>query len=253
MISLVGRAALVTGGSRGIGAATVKLFAEAGADVVFNFHRQFEAAAQVESEARKHGTRIESLKANLGRMAEAKKLVSYAVRCLGRLDIVVVNAGIWNAEDAPIEALDERDWDEMMRVNLKSAYGVTHYAAAQMIAQKRGRIIVLSSTAGQRGEAFHSHYAASKGAAISFVKSVATELAHYGILVNCVAPGWVDTDMSRPVLSKKAGAKFASAIPLGRVGSPAEIAGPILFLASDLATFVTGEVLNVNGGAVLCG
>ena len=253
MISLAGKAALVTGGSRGIGAATVNLFAEAGADVVFSFHRQREAASQVELQARKHGTRIESLKADLGRMAEAKKLVSYAVRQLGRLDIAVVNAGIWNADEAPIEALGERDWDEMIRVNLKSAYGVTHYAAAQMIAQKSGRIIVVSSTAGQRGEAFHSHYAASKGAAISFVKSVATELAQYRILVNCVAPGWVDTDMSRPGLAKKVGAKFACAIPLGRVGTPAEIAGPILFLASDLATFVTGEVLNVNGGAVLCG
>jgi 3-oxoacyl-[acyl-carrier protein] reductase len=254
MISLTGKAALVTGGSRGIGAATVKLFAEAGADVVFNFHRQREAASQVELEARKHGTRIESLKANLERMVDSKKLVSYAVQRLGRLDIVVVNAGIWNTEDAPIETLGERDWDEMIRVNLKSAYAVTHYAAAQMIAQKSGRIIVLSSTAGQRGEAFHSHYAASKGAVISFVKSLATELARHGILVNCVAPGWVDTDMSRPVLETKAGAKLVtSAIPLGRVGTPKEIAGPILFLASDLATFLTGEVLNVNGGAVLCG
>jgi 3-oxoacyl-[acyl-carrier protein] reductase len=254
MISLAGKAALVTGGSRGIGAATVKLFAEAGADVVFNFHRARDAARQVEFEARKHGTRIESLRADLGRMAEARKLISYAVKALGRLDIVVVNSGIWNAEKAPIETLDEDEWDEMIRVNLKSAYGVAHYAAAQMIAQKSGRIIVLSSTAGQRGEAFHSHYAASKGAVISFVKSLATELARYGILVNCVAPGWVDTDMSRPVLAAKAGAKIVtSAIPLGRVGTPAEIAGPILFLASELATFVTGEVLNVNGGAVLCG
>jgi len=254
MISLAGKAALVTGGSRGIGAATVKLFAQAGADVVFNYHRNRPAAAQVEQEARKQGTRVESLKADLGRDADAKKLVSYAVKQLGRLDILVLNAGIWNAEDAPIEKLSERDWDEMIRTNLKSVYGVAHYATAQMIAQHAGRIIVLSSTAGQRGEAFHSHYAATKGAAISFVKSLATELARHGILVNCVAPGWVDTDMSRPVLETKAGTKFAtSAIPLGRVGTAEEIAGAILFLASDLATFVTGEVLNVNGGAVLCG
>jgi len=254
MISLAGKAALVTGGSRGIGAATVKMFAEAGADVIFNFRRQRELAAKVESEARKHGTRVESLQADLGRMADAKKLVSYVARRLGRLDILVVNAGIWNVQDAPIESLGEHEWDEMIRMNLKSAYSVVHYAAAQMIAQKSGRIIVISSTAGQRGEAFHSHYAASKGGAISFVKSLATELARHGILVNCVAPGWVDTDMSRPVLATKAGAKFAtSPIPLGRVGTAAEIAGPILFLASDLATFVTGEVLNVNGGAVLCG
>jgi 3-oxoacyl-[acyl-carrier protein] reductase len=254
MISLAGKAALVTGGSRGIGAATVKLFAKAGADVVFNFQRARDAARQVEVEARKHGTRIEALRADLGRMEEAKRLVLHAVKSLGRLDVVVVNSGIWNAEDAPIEALGEHEWDEMIRVNLKSAYAVAHYAAAQMIAQKSGRIIVVSSTAGQRGEAFHSHYAATKGAVISFVKSLATELARYGILVNCVAPGWVDTDMSRPVLATKAGAKvITSAIPIGRVGTAAEIAGPILFLASDLATFVTGEVLNVNGGAVLCG
>jgi 3-oxoacyl-[acyl-carrier protein] reductase len=254
MISLAGKAALVTGGSRGIGAATVKLFAQAGADVIFSYHRRRDAAEHVEQEARKHGTRVEAVKADLGRVAEAKKLVKHVIERLGRLDVLVVNAGIWNAEDAPIEKMSESDWDEMMRVNLKSIYGVTHLAAQQMITQRAGRIIAVSSTAGQRGEAFHSHYAASKGAAISFVKSLATELARHGILVNCVAPGWVDTDMARPVLRTKAGAKFATAaIPLRRVATAEEIAGPILFLASDLATFVTGEVLNVNGGAVLCG
>jgi 3-oxoacyl-[acyl-carrier protein] reductase len=254
MISLAGKAALVTGGSRGIGAATVRLFAQAGADVVFNYHRDRKAAEQVARQARKHGTRIDYWKADLGRAADARKLVSFALEHLGRLDILIVNAGIWNGVDAPIERLAERDWDEMIRVNLKSVYGVTHYAAQHMIKKRAGKIVVLSSTAGQRGEAFHSHYAASKGAAISFVKSLATELGRYGILVNCVAPGWVLTDMSRPVLKTKAGAKFAtSAIPLGRVASAEEVAGPILFLASDLATFINGEVLNVNGGAVLCG
>jgi 3-oxoacyl-[acyl-carrier protein] reductase len=254
MISLAGKAALVTGGSRGIGAATVKLFARAGADVVFSYHQRRDAAEQVEQEARKHGTRTESVRADLGRMADAKKLFKVAIDRLGRLDVLVANAGIWNAEDAPIEKMSEGDWDEMIHVNLKSVYSVTHLAAQQMISQRSGRIIVISSTAAQRGEAFHSHYAASKGAAISFVKSLATELAGYGILVNCVAPGWVDTDMARPVLKTKAGTKFATAaIPLRRVATAEEIAGPILFLASDLATFVTGEVLNVNGGAVLCG
>ena len=254
MISLAGKAALVTGGSRGIGAATVKLFAQAGADVIFSYHRRRDAAEQVEQEARKHGTRVEAVKADLGRMAGAKRLVGHAIERLGRLDVLVASAGIWNAEDAPIDDMTESDWDEMIRVNLKSVYSVTHLAVQQMIAQRAGRIIVLSSTAGQRGEAFHSHYAASKGAAISFVKSLATELARHGILVNCVAPGWVDTDMARPVLETKAGAKFATAaIPLRRVATAGEIAGPILFFASDLATFVTGEVLNVNGGAVLCG
>jgi 3-oxoacyl-[acyl-carrier protein] reductase len=254
MISLAGKAAVITGGSRGIGAAAVKLFAQAGADVVFNYHKNKEAAAQVELEARKHGTRVESVQADLGTMAGAKKLIEFAEARLGRIDVLVANAGIWNADDAPIEKLTEKQWDEMIRVNLKSVYAVIHFASARMIAQKSGKIIAISSTAGQRGEAFHAHYAASKGAVISMVKGLATELSRHNILVNCVAPGWVDTDMSKPVLSTKAGAKFAmAAIPLGRVARAEEIAGPILFMASELATFINGEVLNVNGGAVLCG
>lgn len=254
MISLAGKAAVITGGSRGIGAAAVKLFAQAGADVVFNYHKNKEAAAQVELEARKHGTRVESVQADLGTMAGAKKLIEFAAARLGRIDVLVANAGIWNVDDAPIEKLTEKQWDEMIRVNLKSVYSVIHFASARMIAQKSGKIIAISSTAGQRGEAFHAHYAASKGAVISMVKGLATELARHNILVNCVAPGWVNTDMSKPVLSTKAGAKFAmAAIPLGRVANPEEIAGPILFMASELATFINGEVLNVNGGAVLCG
>jgi len=254
MISLAGKAALITGGSRGIGAAAVKLFARAGADVVFSYHRNQDAATAVEQEARKHGTRVESRKADLGRMADAGKLVEYASARLGRVDILVANAGIWNAKDAPVEKLAEREWDEMMRVSLKSAYAVTHFAVERMVAQRSGRVIAISSTAGQRGEAFHSHYAAAKGGMISFVKSLASELAQHGVLVNCVAPGWVETDMANPVLHTKAGAKLVQTqIPLGRAATPEEIAGPILFLASDLATFITGEVLNVNGGAVLCG
>lgn len=254
MISLAGKAALITGGSRGIGAATVKLFAQAGADVVFNYYRSREAATQVEQEARKHGTRIESLKADLGKMADAKKLIDYTRERLGRLDILVANAGIWNEKDAPIEKLTEREWDDMVRANLKSVYTVVHYGVPHMIAQRSGRIIAISSTAGQRGEAFHTHYGATKGGVISFVKGLAGELARYNILVNCVAPGWVDTDMSASVLRTKAGLKQALIpIPLKRVATAEEIAGPILFAASDLATFITGEVINVNGGAVLCG
>jgi 3-oxoacyl-[acyl-carrier protein] reductase len=254
MITLAGKAAVVTGGSRGIGAATVKLLAQAGADVVFNYHRSKEAAQQVEQEARKHGVRVEAVKADLAKVKECERLVKFAVERLGRLDILVANAGIWNAEDLPIEAMSERQWDEMMAANLKSVYGVIRAAVPQMKAQKGGRIIAVSSTAGQRGEAFHTHYGASKGAIISFVKGLATELAPHGILVNCVAPGWVDTEMSAAVLKTKKGWKFAtSVIPLGRPGTAEEIAGPILFLASDLAAFMTGEIVNVNGGAVLCG
>ncbi len=254
MISLAGKAALITGGSRGIGAAAVKLFAQAGADVVFNFHRRRDAAAQVEQEARKHGTRVEAIKADVGRMADNKKLVQHCVARLGRIDILVANAGIWNVEDLPIEKMSEKQWDEMMRVNLKSVYAVIHYCVPHMKKQKGGKIIAISSTAGQRGEAFHTHYGATKGAIISLVKGLSTELAPHNILVNCVAPGWVATDMANPVLNTKEGWKSVTAAnPLKRVATAEEVAGPILFLASDLASFMTGEIINVNGGSVLCG
>ena len=254
MISLAGKSALITGGSRGIGAASVRYFAQAGADVVFNFHKNRDAAERVQQEARKHGTRVEYCQADLRRDAQAKKLVEFTGERLGRLDILVANAGIWNVEDIGIEKMSERQWDEMIRANLKSIYSTIHHAVRHMIDQKGGRIIAISSTAGQRGESMHSHYGASKGAIISFVKGLSTELARHNILVNCVAPGWVDTEMSQSVLKTKTGLKFATgAIPLGRVGTAEEIAGAILFLASDLSTFITGEVLNVNGGAVLCG
>ena len=254
MISLAGKAALVTGGSRGIGAATVKLFAQAGADVVFNYHRNRESAAQVEQEARKHGTRIESFKADLGKMLDAKKLVEFAHKRLGRLDILVANAGIWNPTDAPIEQLAEREWDEMIRVNLKSVYGAVHYAVPHMIAQGSGRIVAVSSVAGQRGTAFHTHYSATKGAIISFTKGLAAELARHNILVNCVAPGFVDTDMWKSDAKNNTRIKaLVAAYPLKRMAKPEEVAGPILFAVSDLATFVTGEVININGGSFPCG
>jgi len=254
MISLAGKAALITGGSRGIGAAAVKLFARAGADVLFSYNKAKEAAVQVEQEAKKHGTRVEAFKADASRHLDNKKLVDQCVARLGRLDIVVANAGIWNAENLPIENMTERQWDEMIRVNLKSVYSIVHFSVPQMIKQKSGKIIPVTSTAGQRGESFHTHYGASKGGVISFVKGLSTELARHNILVNSVAPGWVATDMSNPFLQTKAGAKaIGSAIPLGRAATAEEIAGPILFLASDLANFLTGEIINVNGGSVLCG
>ena len=254
MISLAGKAALITGGSRGIGAAAVKMFAQAGADVVFNYHNAKDAAALVEQEARKHGTRVEAFKADCGRHADNKKLVEQCIARLGRLDILVANAGIWNVEDLPIAKMTEAQWDEMVRVNLKSVYSIIHFGVPQMIKQKSGKIIAISSTAGQRGEAFHTHYGATKGAVISFVKGLSTELARHHILVNCVAPGWVSTDMSNPVINTKEGAKaIKAAIPLGRAATAEEIAGSILFLASDLANFLTGEIINVNGGSILCG
>jgi 3-oxoacyl-[acyl-carrier protein] reductase len=150
--------------------------------------------------------------------------------------------------------MTEKQWDDMIRINLKSVYSIIHFSVPQMIKQKGGKLIPVSSTAGQRGEAFHTHYGASKGGIISFTKGLSTELARHNILVNCVAPGWVDTDMSKPVIESKTGGKaIAAAIPMRRPGTAEEIAGPILFLASDLSNFMTGEIINVNGGAVLCG
>ena len=254
MISLAGKAAIITGGSRGIGAAAVKMFAEAGADVVFTYNKAKDAAAQIEQEAGKHGTRVEAFKADVSRHDANKKLVDHAIARLGRLDIVVANAGVWNLEDLPIEKMTEKQWDEMIRVNLKSVYSLIHFAVPHMIKQKSGKIIPITSTAAQRGESFHTHYGASKGAVVSLVKGLSTELARHNILVNSIAPGWVATDMSNPVLETKAGQKMAAAaIPIGRPATAEEIAGPILFLASDLANFITGEIINVNGGSVLCG
>ncbi len=251
MISLESKVAVVTGGSRGIGAAIVKKFCQAGARVVFSYHRNRRAAARVASAC---GPAARAVRANVARMDDAERLVGEAVRRFGGLDILVANAGIWNTEDLPIDRMTERQWDEMMAVNLKGVFTVTRYAVRQMKKQKSGRVIAISSTAGQRGESLHTHYAASKGGIISFVKGLSTELAPHHILVNCVAPGWVRTDMAAPALGTGAGRrKVLSAIPLGRVARPEEIAGPVLFLASDLATFITGEILNVNGGAVLIG
>lgn len=254
MISLAGKTALITGGSRGIGAAAAELFAQAGAAVAFSYHRNATAARQLERRLQRRGSEALAVRADLRRVADARRLVQRTVKRFGRVDILVANAGIWNARDLPIEKLSERQWDEMLATNLKSVYSVIRFAVPVMKRQGSGRIIAISSTAAQRGEAFHADYAASKGAIISLVKGLSTELAQHTILVNCVAPGWVDTDMARPVLARHRQRRRVEAqIPLGRVAVAEEIAGPILFLASGLATFMTGEIVNVNGGAVLVG
>jgi 3-oxoacyl-[acyl-carrier protein] reductase len=253
-INLENQVAVVTGGSRGIGAATVRLFAEAGAKVVFSYRQAAEAARDVVRSCGRHAPNVVALRAEVSRMADAKRLVGEAVRRFGRLDILVANAGIWNAAPAPIERMTERQWDEMIAINLKGVYAVIHYAVSAMMRHHSGRIIVVSSTAGQRGEAFHTHYGASKGGVISLVKGLSTELAPHGILVNCVAPGWVATDMCTPVVrNRREHQQVLRTIPLDRFARPEEIAAPILFLASDMASYMTGEIVNVNGGNVLCG
>jgi len=253
-IRLHGTVAVITGGSRGIGAATVRLFAECGASVVFGYRNAIAAAEALAKSCAASGARVMAVRSDISKMSGGRKLIDTAHRRFGRLDILVANAGIWPPESLPIEKMAERAWDEMMAVNLKGVYTVIRHAVPYMIEQRSGRIVVVSSTAGQRGEAFHADYAASKGGLISLVKSLAPELAPHRILVNCVTPGWVDTDMARPVLSARAEArKIKDGIPLGRVAEAAEVALPILFLASEMASYITGEILNVNGGSVLCG
>jgi 3-oxoacyl-[acyl-carrier protein] reductase len=245
---------VITGGSRGIGAAAVRLFAQAGARVAFSYRKAARAAQQLERELKRGEARVLAVRADVSRMADAKKLINAAVKRFGSVDVLVANAGIWNARPAPIETITEKQWDEMMAINLRGVYSVIHYAVPHMMRGKSGRIIVVSSTAGQRGEAFHTHYGASKGGVISFIKGLSTELAPHGILANCVAPGWVDTDMANSVTSNPRELRSAiQTIPLRRFASPQEIAMPILFLASKMASYITGEVLNVNGGNVLCG
>jgi 3-oxoacyl-[acyl-carrier protein] reductase len=251
-LTLEGKVALITGGSRGIGAAAVRLFVAAGAKVVFNYQS---AKAPAEALVRECGAEnCRALQSDLSTTAAAQQLVASAIAAFGRLDILVANHAIWPPVDAPIDRMSDDQWHRTIAVNLDSVFALVKHAVGQMKKQGGGHIVLVSSTAGQRGESFHCDYAASKGALISMVKGLSTELAGDGIRVNCVAPGWVDTDMSAAALSDPpTRAKIFGGIPLGRVGTPDEIAGPILFLCTPYAGFITGEVFNVNGGAVLVG
>ena len=251
MISLRGKRALVTGGSRGIGAATALLFAESGADVVIGYRSRKEDAAQIVEQARAKGVRAFAYAHDIGSREGAETLVRNAVTDLGGLDFFVGSAGIWPVDEVPIADMDDNRWRRTMLENVDSMFFTTRAAARLM--NDGGRIVLVSSTAGQRGEAFHADYAASKGAMISYVKSLCVELAKRGITVNSVAPGWVDTEMCAEPFSNGGRDRIAASIPLGRVAHPRDIAGPIIFLCSDLGRHITGEILNVNGGSVLVG
>jgi 3-oxoacyl-[acyl-carrier protein] reductase len=251
MISLDGKKALITGGSRGIGRATAILFAQAGADVAINFLHRENAAEEVKSIINNLGRDCFALKADISKKDQVEGLVGALLNAWNRIDILVNNAGIWTYGE--IGNMDSTIWHETMQLNCDAVFFLCNAVVPAMKEQKEGWIINVSSTAGVRGEALHSHYAASKGAIISFTKSLASELAPSGIRVNCVAPGWVDTDMCEEVFRipgfRK---KVEDSIPLKRIPPPEDVAGPILFLASDLARHITGEVINVNGGSVLC-
>lgn len=251
MICLDGRKALVTGGSRGIGKATAILFAKAGADVAINFQHREQAAEEVKGIVSGLGKECLTLRADISQKDQAEGLARDILNVWGRIDILVNNAGIWTYGE--MGKMDVSVWEETMRLNCDAVFFLCNAVVPIMKVQKEGLIINVSSTAGVRGEAFHSHYAASKGAIISFTKSLASELAPEGVRVNCVAPGWVDTEMCEEVFRipgyRK---KVEETIPLRRIPPPEDVAGPILFLASDLARHITGEVINVNGGSVLC-
>jgi 3-oxoacyl-[acyl-carrier protein] reductase len=256
-LSLAGKVALVTGGSRGIGRATVRAFVAAGGRVLFNYEKAKAEAAQLVQELGSEN--CGAIACSLVGTETARELVAAAVDRFGRLDILVANHGVWPAEGVPIDQMSDAQWSRTVAINLDSVFALVKYSVAHMKKQDResgpsGYIVLVSSTAGQRGEALHCDYAATKGALISMVKGLSTELARDGIYVNCVAPGWVATDMSAAALGDPATREaIYRTIPLGRVGKPEEIAAPILFLCTPHAGFITGEVFNVNGGAVLAG
>jgi 3-oxoacyl-[acyl-carrier protein] reductase len=251
MIELTGRRALVTGGSRGIGAACVRLLARAGAEVAFSFRERSDAAGDIAREVETSGRRAVALQADMGSRAGCEELVAAAAAALDGLDILIHNAGIWTY--GRVESMADEIWTETMQVNLDSAFYLTRAAVPRLRAGGVGRIVYITSTAAQRGEAEHGHYAASKGALQSLTKSLAVELAPDAITVNAVAPGWIVTDMVTGALSTEEIALVEEGIPRGMMGTPEDVAGPVLFLVSDLAAHITGEIVNVNGGAVLCG
>jgi 3-oxoacyl-[acyl-carrier protein] reductase len=249
--SLRGKRALVTGGSRGIGAATALLLAEYGVDVAIGYRSRREDAERIVEHARSAGVRAFAYAQDIGSREGAESLVRNALADLNGLDFFVGNAGIWPADDVPVTDMDDNRWRRTMLENVDSMFFTTR--AAARVLNDNGRIVLVSSTAGQRGEAFHADYAASKGAMISYVKSMCIEMAKRGITVNSVAPGWVDTEMCEGPFANGGRERIASTIPIGRVAHPRDIAGPIVFLCSDLGRHVTGEILNVNGGSVLVG
>ncbi|MFN2493825.1 MAG: SDR family NAD(P)-dependent oxidoreductase [Pyrinomonadaceae bacterium] len=246
------RVAVVTGGSRGIGRAVVEILAELGAHLVVNYMRDAEAAESAVNAARQKGSQAISFQANVADPIEAERLIDTALKHFKRIDILVCNAGVW--EGSPIETMTAELWDKTMDVNLKGSWTVCRAASPLMKKQRSGKIVIVTSTAGQRGEANFSNYAASKGGQIAFTKSLAAELADWRINVNAVAPGWVETEMTREALGDARQRELINrTIPLGAVATAEEIAAPIAFLCSDWARHITGEILNVNGGSVLCG
>ena len=243
---------MVTGGSRGIGRAAVKCFAELGANVVVNYVSDERSANEAVTESESAGVGALAVQADVSDSKEAQRLIDAAIDRFGQVDFLVCNAGIW--EGGPIDDMTEESWDRSIDLNLKGTWTVCRAAVPYMKKQGFGRIVIVSSTAGQRGEANVSNYAASKGGQISLTKSLAAELGAFGINVNSVAPGWVDTDMCADAFAREGFREaLEETIPVGRVATPEDIGWPIVFLCTEWARHINGEILNVNGGSVLCG
>lgn len=251
-IDLNGKNAIVTGGSRGIGREVCRKLARVGVRVAIGYRSREAEARELREEIKASGGEAISVQGDVRQRETFEKLFQQTREELGPIDIVVGNAGIWKR--APIDEMREEDWQETIDVNLKSIYLLCHYAARDMKSRRSGNIILMGSASGQCGEPFYSHYAASKGAIHAFTKALAAELGPEGIRVNCVAPGWVETDMTADSFSNP---NFRNAVrkatPLRQIASAEQIASAVLFLASDLSSHVHGEILNVNGGSVLGG
>lgn len=247
-MNLTGKVALVTGASRGIGQATAIDLAKAGADVVVNFIGNEAVAQETVEKIEALGRKAIKIKADVGNAEEVQAMVDEAVAVFGHIDILVNNAGI--TRDGLLIRMKDSDWDDVLNINLKGVYLVTKAVAKLMVKQRAGRIINMTSVSGVTGNVGQANYAAAKAGVIGFTKTCAKELAARGITVNAIAPGFIETAMT-DVLPEKIKEGIAGTIPFGRMGQPEEIANVVTFLASDFASYITGQVLNVDGGMVM--
>lgn len=245
---LTGKVAIVTGGSRGIGEGIVRMLAQEGARVFFTFNSNGEKAQAIAAELSEGGAPVTAIQANVTRADEVTALVNTVLEATERIDILVNNAGI--TRDGLMMRMSENDWDDVMDTNLKGAFLCSKAVLRTMMSQRRGRIVNIGSIVGLSGNAGQANYAASKAGLVGLTRSMAKEVASRNILVNCVAPGYVATDMTDKLTEEQKKA-FADFIPLKRTGSVEEIASVVTFLASDAASYVTGQVINVDGGLAL--
>lgn len=252
MFDFSNRVALISGGSRGIGASTALMYAQSGANVAILYRRDRKSAERVAGQIRRIGRRALIIRCNVELPTECRRAAKKIDHLLGPIDFLVNSAGIWKGD--PIGQLSLSSWNRTMAINLSGTFNLISAVVPSMKRRRFGRIINVSSTAGQRGEPLHADYAASKGGIIAFTKSIAVELIEFNISVNCVAPGWVETEMVSHIFRIKSRRKeVLRSIPRGKIAKPDDIAGPILFLSSPMAEHIVGEIININGGSLLCG